>query len=198
VADRRDARLASHLPIERSIQTLPIPLGGLAPVRRHSTWLRRTMRTHRSVPVLILALACAASGVWLSVAPRPFEAGEDTAGIHIDGITLMRMSQSTASVAAYTGDATVVIHTAPSGVITAAAVMTWNGTPAKGRCVLRGNATGSVEMCVYEVGSVRLTSTDRFTEKTRTWQRRYDDGLEIVIGVPVGSTVIPIPFPLGH
>ncbi len=121
-----------------------------------------------------------------------------TAGIHIDGITLMRVSQSTASVTAFTGDATVVMHTASSGVITAGAVMTWNGTPATGRCVLRSNATGSVETCVYEVGSVRLTSTDRFTEKTRTWQRRYDDGVEIVIGVPVGSTVIPIPFPLGH
>ena len=63
-AEMRDCCL--NLPIERSIQTLPIPLGGLAPVRRQSTRLRRPARAHRSVPVLVLALVFAAGGVWLS------------------------------------------------------------------------------------------------------------------------------------
>jgi hypothetical protein len=64
--------------------------------------------------------------------------------------------------------------------------------------VLRHGAATIAETCTYELGSRRLTSTDRFSVATRTWHREYGDGVETSIMVPVGSAVVPIPFPLGR
>jgi hypothetical protein len=198
VRDRSVVGTVAQAPLERSAQTLPVPLGGLAPVHRRSTRWRRTVRAHRSVPMLALALVSAAGGVCLSTTPRPLDAGLDGAGVHVDGVTLTRVAISSASTQIFTGAATLVIDTASSGVITAAAVMTWNGLSATVRCVFHRGGAGGVETCLYELGSNQLTSTDRFSARTRTWFRQYSDGVAVAIGLPRGSTVIPIPFPLGH
>ncbi len=198
MADRRTARTVAQPPLERSVQTLPVPLGGLAPVHRRSTRLRRAASAHRSLPILVLALVFAAGGVWLSTSPRALEAGQDSGGVHVDGITLTRVPQSTARSQVFTGAATLVIDTASSGVVTAAAVMTWNGLSATGRCVLRHTVVGAMERCVYALGPNRLTSTDTFSTKTRTWHRNYSDGVAVDITVPQGSTVTPVPYPLGR
>jgi imidazolonepropionase-like amidohydrolase len=148
--------------------------------------------------MLALALVFAAGGVWLSTSPRAYDAGQDSTGVHVDGITLTRAAQSTARSEVFTGAATMVIDNASSGVVTAAAVMTWNGVSATGRCVLRRIAAEAVETCAYELGSNRVTSTDSFSARTRTWYRVYSDGLAVNITVPRRSAAIPIPFPLGR
>ncbi len=98
----------------------------------------------------------------------------------------------------FTGAATLVIDTAPSGMITSAAVMTWNGLSATVRCVFLRSGTGGVESCLYELGSQRLSSIDRFSASSQNWYRQYSDGVAITISVPRGNIVIPVPFPLGH
>ena len=198
MADRTVLRTVAQPPLARSTQTLPVPLGGLAPVHRRTTNWRRTVRAHRSVATLLLALISAAAGVWLSAAPRSFDAGKDGAGVHVDGTTLTLVAQETPGSQVFTGAATLVLDTASSGVITAAAVMTWNGISATVRCAFLRNGTGGVESCVYELGSQRLSSIDRFSASSQTWYRQYSDGVAVTISVPQGSIVIPVPFPLGH
>jgi hypothetical protein len=156
------------------------------------------MHAHRSVPTLALALISAATGVWLSTAPRSFDAGQDSAGVHVDGTTLTRVAEPAVRAQVFTGDATLVIDAASSGVVTAAAVMTWNGLSATVRCAFRRSGTGGVETCLYELGSQRLTSTDRFDASARIWYRHYSDGVVVTISVPRGRTVVPVPFPLGR
>jgi hypothetical protein len=184
--------------LERSTQTLPVPLGGLAPVHRHSTALRRTLRRHRSAPMMAVALAAAGSGVWLSTSPRSFNAGDEVVGVRVDDVILTPVAQSAVGTKVFTGAATLVIEVASPRMVRAGAVTTWNGVPTTGRCVLISGAPGASETCQYDLGTARLTSTDSFVARTRTWHRRYSDGGEIAITVPAGSALIPIPFPLGR
>jgi hypothetical protein len=199
VIDRAiDPATGSAGSLERSAQTLPVPLGGLTPVHRHSTTMRRTLRRHPSVPLVALALATGGAGVWLSTSPRAFTAGQDAAGIEVGGLTLTPIAQPSRSTQSFTGVASVVIDTVSSGVARAGAVMTWDGFPTTVRCVLVRSATGVSETCAYDIGTTRLTSADSYSAKTRTWSRRYSDGMEITITVPNGSELIPLPFPLGR
>jgi hypothetical protein len=199
VVDRAIAPLSgSPGSLERSTQTLPVPLGGLAPVHRTSKSWRHGWSRHRGASLTALALAAAGCGVWLSVSPRYFEAGRDGAGVHVGGTLLARLAQPSAGTEVFTGQATLVIVTPSPKTMTASAVMTWNGMPTIGRCVLIAGGTGSSERCDYTTSATRLTSIDTFDPRTRVWHRRYDDGVEILITVPTRCAVIPIPFPLGH
>jgi hypothetical protein len=167
------------------------------PAHRHTTALKRTLRRHRSAPLLALGLMAAAGGVWLST-PSGFQAGRDQAGVHVGELTLSRALQTAAGTEIFTGRATLVI-TAAAGVSRGGAVMTWNGVPATGRCVLvQGVSAEARETCDFTLGAIRLTAVDRFDPVMRTWRRRYDDGDEITIALPAGASLIPIPFPLGR
>ena len=183
---------------ERSTQTLPIPLGGLAPAHRHPTVLRRAVHRHRAAPLMALALAAAGGGVWLSTSARSYDAGEDGRGVHVDTITLEPEAQSLAGIRVFTGAATLVIAVTLPGIVRAGAVTIWNGAAATGRCVLVNSAASVRETCQFHIGTSQFTSTDTFAVGTKTWHRRYSDGVEITMTVPTGSTVIPIPFPLGR
>ena len=191
VADRAGTRS-----LDRAAQTLPIPLGGLAPAHRHASALRRGLRRHRTAPLLAIALASSVIGVWLSAAPPAFEVGEDAAGLHIDGVTLLPVAHSTAGTRIFSGAATIAITTA-SGVVRAGSVMTWNGSLATGQCVLRRSAAGATETCVYSIGTRRIASTDRYVYRTHAWSRHYNDGADITIGVSAAGALIPLPFPFG-
>lgn len=183
--------------LDRSPQTLPVPLGGLVPAHRHTTALRRTLRRHRSAPLLALGLVAAAGGVWLST-PAGFQAGRDQAGVHVDDLTLSRVRQTVAGTEIFGGSATLVITTG-AVVSRGGAVMSWNGVPATGRCVLVHAVSAETrETCDFTIGATRLTAVDRFDPVIRTWSRRYDDGDEITIALPAGASLIPIPFPLGR
>ena len=92
----------------------------------------------------------------------------------------------------------MAVTTLSSVLVRAGSVMTWNGLPTTVRCVLGRGPTGAHETCAYAIGGIRLTSIDTYATRTRTWIRRYDDGLVVTITVPRGSELIPIPFPLGR
>jgi len=142
-------------------------------------------------------LVAAASGVWLSAASG-FHSGRNQTDVHVDDLTLSRVGQTVADTEIFTGSATLVITTA-AGVSRGGAVMTWNGVPTTGRCVLLHVVSDETsETCDFTMGSALVTAVDRFDPEKRTWSRRYDDGDEITIAVPPGASLIPIPFPLGH
>jgi hypothetical protein len=185
-------------PLERSAQTLPVPLGGLAPAHRSSTVFRRSWQRHRSVPAIVLALVAGGSGVWLSISQRDAVAGEDAAGVHVGDMTLTPLSDSVLESKVFTGAATMVISTMSSTTVRSAAVMTWNNAPTTGRCTLVEAVSGTAETCDYMMGTTRLTSIDTFDSRTRIWHRHYGDGVEITITVPTHDVRIPIPFPLGR
>jgi hypothetical protein len=183
--------------LDRAPQTLPIPLGGLAPAHRHTGALRRGLRRHRTTPLLAIGLAASTIGVLLSAGSPAFEVGIDAAGLHIDGMTLSPIAESAPGSRIFSGAATIAITTAPDAV-RAGSVMTWNGFLATGRCVLRRSSGGATETCVYSIGTRRLTSVDRFVDRTDTWSRHYTDGVDISIGVSAAATLIPLPFPFGR
>jgi hypothetical protein len=155
------------------------------------------VRRYRSAPVVALALVAAGGGIWLSTSARSFDAGEDATGVHIDGMNLASVPSPAAGVEVFTGDATLAI-VGTSSTLRAGAVMTWNGYPATGRCAFGHSSSDISETCEFDIAADRLTSTDSFNPRTRTWRRRYSDGVEIAISVPGGRTVIPVPFPLGR
>jgi hypothetical protein len=166
-------------------------------VHRHTSALRRGMRRHRTAPMLAIALAASAIGVWLSASSPEFEVGSDGSGLHIDDVTLSPVTESLAGTRIFSGAATIAITT-ESGVVRAGAVMTWNGSLATGRCVLRRGSAGASETCEYNVGTRRMTSIDRFVDGTQTWSRHYSDGVDITIRVSSAATLIPLPFPFGR
>ena len=118
--------------------------------------------------------------------------------MHIDDILLTPVAPSTPGVHLFTGAASLAIETAMDGTMRAGAVMTWNGLFTTARCELRLGDAGAVETCHYDMGTIRLTSTDSYSARLRVWHRRYGDGVEIAIPVPSGTALIPIPFPLGR
>lgn len=194
MVDRVGGRAGS---LDRAPQSLPVPLGGLAPAHRHTSAPRRIPHRLRTAPLLALALVASAGGVCLSADLPAFEVERDAAGLHFDGVTLSPLAELVAGTQIFTGAATVAITTT-FGLIRAGSVMTWNGVLTTGRCVLRRGPAGTSETCVYSIGTRRLTSVDRFVDETRTWRRHYSDGGDITIGVSSAATLIPLPFPLGR
>ncbi len=76
--------------------------------------------------------------------------------------------------------------------------MTWNGLTVTGRCVMHMIGRSASETCEFTTGANRRASVDTFDPAARVWHRHYQDGLDVVIVVPAGTELIPIPFPLGH
>lgn len=191
--------MGTHAPLDRSTQLLPIPLGGLAPVRRRPSSVARFWRRHRVAATMVLALASTGGGVWLSVSPRASSVGEDAGGVHIESITLTAVTpQSVTGMRLFRGDAALAISAEKLGLVRAGAVMTWGGAPATGQCVLRSAVAHTTEACTFVIGATRLSAVDVYDTRARTWHRQYADGLDLAISVPVGEDVIPIPFPLGR
>jgi hypothetical protein len=98
----------------------------------------------------------------------------------------------------FAGQASLAVTALRSGSMRAAAVMTSKGVEGTGQCELHVLALSASEACHFKSGAAELTSTATFDFASRTWHRRYSDGVEIAITVPRGSELIPLPFPLGH
>ena len=62
-------------------------------MHRHTSALRRGLRRHRTAPMLAMALAASAIGVWLSAGSPAFEVGSDAAGLHVDDVTLSPVAE---------------------------------------------------------------------------------------------------------
>jgi hypothetical protein len=185
--------------LDRTPQILPIPLGGLTPVRRRSSVILRRFRQLQ--PTALLALAGVATGcaVWLSISSRSFTVEMTASGLRVDDVVLtVSTSRSVDGMRVFTGQASVALTTGEPGSMRAAAVTTVNGVEATGQCESRVLSTTASEACQFRRGGIELTSTATFDFVSRTWDRRYSDGIEVTIMVPRGSELIPIPFPLGH
>lgn len=200
MSDRhRCARLAIPPALDRTPQLLPVPLGGLTPVRRHPSTLFRLWRHHHTMAMTVTALLAGSVGVWLATTPVASSVVMTAAGVQVDGVALtLATSRTGSSLHIYTGPASLAIRTSSGRNSSAGAVMTWGGLATTGRCLLVATGAGASDACEFRVGSARLSSTDTFDARTHLWHRSYSDGVAVTIAVPAGSTLIPIPFPLGH
>jgi hypothetical protein len=193
-------RSARHvIPRDGGHQILPVPLGGMVPARRRqNVWLLR-WRRHQAGALAVLALAAAGFGVWLSTSPRGHVVSMNAGGVRVDDVVLTRVASAPyAGFQLFTGVATLALNPAAPGMMRGGAVMSWNGHATTGRCVVRTTRHATGEACEFSIGTTRLTAADTFDHSSSTWHRRYSDGVEIAIAVPVGSALIPVPFPVGH
>jgi hypothetical protein len=185
--------------LDRTPQSLPIPLGGLTPVRRRPSVALRRFRRHQSTALLVLAGLATGAAVWLSTSSRAFTVEVTASGLRVDGVVLTASTpQSVGGMRVFTGPASVALAAGESGSMRAAAVMTSNGLETTGQCESHVLPTTASEACQFKSGGAVFTSTARFDFGSRAWDRRYSDGIEVTIMVPRGSELIPIPFPLGH
>ena len=185
--------------LDRRTQALPVPLGGLRPVRRQSSALMRAWRRHQSAALLAIAAVATGIALWLSTSPRSFTVVANAHEVRIDGGVLSALPQHIAAgLRVFTGQASLAITPAKSGVMHGAAVMLWKGLATTGRCVLDLGPLRATEACRFRYGALELTAVDTFDFGSRLWHRRYGDGVDITVVVPKGSDVIPMPFPIGR
>jgi hypothetical protein len=194
-ADRPDGTAA----LDRTPQILPIPLGGLTPVRRRSSLILRRFRRHHSTALLVLAGVAIAGAVWLSTTSRSFTVEMTASGLRVDDVVLTASTpRFVGGMRVFTGEASVALAAGEPGSMRAAAVMTLNGVKTTGQCESHVLSKTASEACQFKGGGAVLTSTATFDFGSRAWDRRYSDGIGVTITVPRGSELIPIPFPLGH
>jgi hypothetical protein len=193
-----EGRLPTSAVLDRRAQALPVPLGGLRPVRRQPSALLRTWRRHQSAALLAVAATATGGAVWLAATPRSFTVEANASEVRVDGAVLTASSHGTGGIRVFSGQASLALTPSKSGMVRGAAVMVWKGMVTTGQCVLHLGPLSATETCRFRNGAVELTSTDAFDVASRVWQRRYGDGIDITVTVPKGSDLIPIPFPLGR
>lgn len=137
--------------------------------------------------------------MWLATNPVTSTVAINAAGVRVDDAFLAAVSPETVhGVQVFSGPASLAITTPHGGLSRAGAVMTWEGLATTGQCVLMVVAGGASDACRFTIGPARLSAADTFDARAHVWHRRYADGVDVTIAVPVGSALIPIPFPLGH
>lgn len=186
--------------LARTSQNLPIPLGGLVPVHRHTSPWIRTWRRQRVRVATLLVLAAVSTGAWLGSGPPTFSVATSGSTIRIDDVVLTRSSLAeVAGTRVYVGAAALALTPGAGGTTTGGAVLTWDGRASTGRCLLSIPATSApTDACRYRIGRLALTSVDVFDPHASAWTRRYSDGVTVRIDVSPGSMLIPIPIPLGR
>jgi hypothetical protein len=186
--------------LERTPQILPVPLGGMRAARAPRSTTSRIWRRRRRTALIAVALIAACCGVWLSTTPGSFTVAMTPATVRVDDVMLTSSGPPSAGgIQAYTGPASLALSGIGSGTMHGGAVMIWKGAVATARCVLRTAADNRTsETCNFVLGQTQMSSTDVFDETSRTWGRRYGDGVRVSIAVPPGTDLMPIPFPLGR
>lgn len=170
-------------------QYLPIPVAGPAPMHLQRTW-RDTIRRRRATLLNGAAACLLTASLLFAVLPEQPRMFLDSAGIHIDGAVLVRTAAPSGDTA-FTGDGAVVIHDTNSGIVATASVVL-DGIAVTARC----EGTLKHEHCAFDVGGRALAADDEYDATTRTWSRRYDDGVTVTIQVPAGAEPVPLVLPL--
>jgi hypothetical protein len=185
--------------VDRRSQVLPIPLGGLSPVRRQSSALLRRYRRHQSAALLAVAGMATGAAVWLSTSPRSFTVEMTASGVRVGDVLLTATAAlATDGIRVFSGQASLALSPTKAGTAHGAAVMLWKGVATTGQCVLHVLPLSAAEACHFKNATAELTAIDTFDFASRLWHRHYGDGVEITIMVPKGGDLIPIPFPLGR
>lgn len=186
--------------VDRHPQNLPVPLGGMTPVRRAHRRRRRPIRTHAARALLITGLIAALAGMALLSLPATTEAYLDGDSIHVGGMTLTAAGPAGRGGATlYAGDASYVLVEPGDGSATASAVWSEQGVAMVARCALHHDGQRLVDECAFDGASGRLTSVDVLDPSAgSTWQRTYSDGVRVAIAVGQQGAAVPVPFPIGR
>jgi hypothetical protein len=186
--------------INRDPQNVPLPLGGMAPVRVQRPRRRRAIREWAVGFVLAVGLGCAATGIALLLLPRSDSVELRADRVQVGTMVLTRVGAAGAtSPALYVGEASYVLLERGGGSATAAAAWMSAGAISSGVCNLKPEGAGLMEACSFMMGSNRLTSVDILNPARGSyWQRTYADGVRVSIDVSPDGAAIPVPFPVGR
>ena len=186
--------------IERDPQNLPIPLGGMAPVRVRRPRLRRALRLRLSTIALAFGVLCGATGLAMLLAPQTVAVSLSGDRFQVGGMSLREVNQPAGDqLRRFEGDASYVLAERGHGTAIAAAAWTSAGAPSQGVCTLRPQGRLLVEECSFVMGVRHLTSVDVLDPaKGSAWQRTYSDGARVTIAVAQNGAAAPIPFPVGR
>jgi hypothetical protein len=190
----------SESTLDRTPQNLPVPLGGWSPAHHDESRLSRTWRRQRARILTAGGLVLGVVGGWLAVAAPSVAVYADGASVHIGAVTLLPVRQQpTQGVRVYTGAVAFVVVDVSPRETRASAVTLLNGVSVNGVCRLtRTGGAGAREECAFSVRGTALRSTDLFDSSSHTWRRTYSDGRTATFNVPPGTSVVPIPIPLGR
>lgn len=184
--------------VDRRAQHLPVPIGDMRPV--HGAHGRsRARRTVRRVgPTLMSAfgIGAAGAGLLLTAVAGPVAVFATAGTLHV-GTTVLLQRWSVGGSTLYDGDVLYFLTTATDGSVTATAA--WRAGPVdnRGTCTMRRQRRTLVEACTFTSAGVVSTSVDSYPLDTAgPWRRTYADGDQVVIAVPDGTSVVPVPFPI--
>ena len=179
-------------------QNIPLPVGGFVPARSHQRRHVSARWWYRNLPSLIAGagLVAAASGALLSLSPAavPVFAGPQAVRVAESVLTT-----DGPGVYGGRGQAALVL-TQTAQVSRGAASAVVGGLHMTGFCFMTHPRPNRYDdACTFVLGSSSFESDDvLLLDRSRAWARRYSDGRQVRIEVPVGSEVIPVPFPVGH
>ena len=186
--------------IDRTPQNLPVPLGGLAPVR--VTPPRRERGPHLDASRLFLGVGalCGAIGLGLLLSPASVSVSLVGDRLEVGGMVLTAIAPTAPSQPVrYQGDASYVLAEHRDGTAMAAAAWMSGGTRSTGVCNLHRDGIRLIEECTFALGTAHLTSVDVLDPASGSvWQRTYGDGGRATIGVSPEGGAVPVPFPIGR
>lgn len=185
--------------LERTAQNVPVPIGSLSPVRRDPSGFRRWLRRNRGRCVMASGLLLTGAGVLLALMPSSLSVYMDRGTVHIGSLELHEM-RGEASAQVFTGAMTLALTSDGSRIVRGAGVATMNGAHVSGVCDVTASGARLAESCRFWVAgrTTVLTASDTFDAASRTWLRRYSDGVTVTFSVPQDGQMVPIPVPLGH
>jgi len=194
-----DAAEAASL-IDRATQNLPVPIGGVAPVRVNRRRRRRVLRGCARAVASAVGLAAAVAGAVMVVAPKTDSATLVGHQVEIGGMALLEVGPLPSGQGVlYGGAASFVLSQHTDGSAVAAASWRSLGSRSSGICHVIAPGRTLIDECTFDVPGGTLTSVDVLDPASGgAWQRTYGDGVRVSIAVSTAGTVIPVPFPIGH
>jgi hypothetical protein len=185
--------------IDRDPQNLPVPVGGMTPVRIHRA------RGHRPVGVSIAPIAmgagfaAAAAGAALLLFQAPVQVSLLGGHVQVGSMVLSQISSSSAGMSVYGGDASYALFEPGDGSARAAASWASDRGVWSGLCRMRAQGGLRVEECSFHTPTGTVTSVDVLDPAVASgWQRTYGDGVRVRIAIPPDGAAVPVPFPVGR
>jgi hypothetical protein len=184
--------------IDRDPQNLPVPLGGMAPVRVLRRRRPRPLRAQYPPVLIAVGVLAGAVGMILLLLPSPVAVSLFGDRLQVGGMVLKEVG-SGPGVWRYAGDASYVLAEHADGSAAAAAAWTTSGSTSSGVCTLRRAGARLLDECTFTSTAGTLTSVDLLDPATGSgWQRTYADGTRVTIAVSSDGGAVPVPFPIGH
>ena len=186
--------------IDRAPQNLPVPLGGMAPVRVNPP--RRARVPRLGLTTLLIGAGAVSGAVGLGLLAATPSVSVSLVGdrLEVGGMVLTAVGPTVESHATlYSGDASYVLAEHSDGTAAAAAAWALGGARSTGLCSLHRDGVRLIDECVFALGGARLTSVDVLDPALgSTWQRTYSDGGRVTIGVAAQGGAVPVAFPIGR